>query len=165
MLPKFFGEPNDKDTQFTAALKKYQDFVLIGGVFLLIILVIIVTSSFTSKRTGTWRYGLCSVFLERYVQYPTNLKILTTGEKQNSAQIGYLTTNSYGSRESQLIECFFNTGNGRVSINKITLDRKPLPEDAIKEFNKTIPIIMARDDLNLNLPPRLSNAIEDLQFE
>lgn len=165
MLPKFFGEPNDKDTQFTAALKKYQDFVLIGGVFLIIIIIIIVATSFTSQRTGTWRYGLCKTFLERYVQYPTNLKILTTGEKQNSAQIGYLTTNSYGSRESELMECFFNTGGGRVTINKITLDRKPLQEDSIKEFNKTIPIIMAREDLNLELPPRLSNAIEDLKFE
>lgn len=165
MLPKLLGEPSDKDTQFTAALKKHQDFVLIGGVFLIIVIAVVVSASWETARQGTWRYGLCKVFLERYSQYPTNIKILTTGEKQNSAQIGYLTTNSYGSRESQLMECFYNTANGRVELNKVTLDRKPLPKSAIKEFNKTIPIIMARQDLNLDLPPRLSMTIEDLKFE
>jgi hypothetical protein len=165
MFPRWLGESNDKDTQFIAAMKKYQDFVLIGGAFLAIVLVIVIATSWTADRTGTWRYGVCKVFMERYSQYPTNIKILTAGEKQNSAQIGYLVTNSYGSRESQLMECFYNTTGGRVTMNKVTLDRKPLPQDVIDDFNPTIPIIMAQEGLDLRLPKRLPNTMVDLKFE
>lgn len=165
MLPRLFGESSDKDTQFIAALKKYQDFVLIGGIFLVIIIGILIFSSFSSTPKGTWRFGLCKVFLERYAQYPTNIKILTTGEKQNSAQIGYLLTNSYGSRESQLMECFYNTSSQGVTLNRVTIDRKRLSGDLIKTFNPTIPIIMAREDLDVDLPKRLSSSLEELKFE
>lgn len=165
MLPRLLGEVNDNDTQFTAAMKKYQDFILIGGGFLAILLVILIVSSFSSPRIGTWRYGVCKVFLERYSQYPPDLKILTAGEKEGSARIGYLLTNSYGSRESELMECFYNTAGNTVKLSRVTIDRKPLDQSMINDFNPTIPTILAQEDLDLTLPDILPTSFEDLKFD
>lgn len=165
MIPKLFGEINDKDTQFSAALKQHQDYVLIGGVFIILFIGYLVISSFSSTPMGTWRYGVCKTFLERYVQYPPDVKVLTTGEKQNASQIGYLHTNSYGSRQSELMECFYNVGDRGVILNRVTIDRKPLDQEIIDNFNQTIPLILARDDLDLEIPERLPNTIEGLKFD
>jgi len=121
-----FGEIHDKDTQFTAFAKSNQEIIVIAGAMLVLGLVGYLIFGVERPREGTWRYAICKVFLERYSQYPTDLQILTAAEKQNSAQIGYLTTNSYGMRESRLMECFYNIDNGRVQLNRVTIDRKTL---------------------------------------
>lgn len=201
-IPRLLGEVHDKDTQFTAAVKQNQELVLIGGVIAVILIIFVVHSSMPQTRQGTWRYGVCKVFLERLSEYPSNLKILTVAEKQNAAQIGYISTNSYGSQESELIECFYNTAGHKVEVNRVTINRKPLAleksiqtensqsgpitdykqvfalfEDGRREmankkyiditldkFNETIPVIMAREDLDLTMPPPLSFNIPDLKY-
>jgi len=125
-IPRLLGEIHDKDTQFTAAMKKNQELVFLGGLVAVALIGYLIYASMPNTREGTWRYAICKTFLERYSQYPTELKILTVAEKQNSAQIGYLTINSYGSQESALMECFYNTDQRGVSISRVTLDRKPL---------------------------------------
>ncbi len=121
-----FGEIHDKDTQFSAFAKSNQELIVIAIGVLLIAIIAYAIFGVERPREGTWRYAICKVFLERYTQYPTDLKILTAAEKQNSAQIGYLATNSYGIRESRLMECFYNTDGGRVTLNRVTIDRKTL---------------------------------------
>jgi len=125
-IPRLLGEVHDKDTQFTAAMKQNQELVFLGGLVVIALIGYLIYASMPNTREGTWRYAICKTFLERYSQYPTELKILTVAEKQNSAQIGYLTINSYGSQESALMECFYNTDQRGVSISRVTLDRKPL---------------------------------------
>ncbi len=203
-IPRLLGEIHDKDTQFTAAIKQNQELVMIGGVIAVLVIAFILYSLQPQTRTGTWRYGVCKVFLERYAEYPTNLKILTVAEKQNSAQIGYLKTNSYGAQESELMECFYNTNGNRISINRITVNRKPLAlstptsdsankdtidtltfqelqnliaigrrelankkytDITLETFNRSIPVIMAQEDLDLTMPPPLSPYIPDLKYE
>jgi hypothetical protein len=207
-IPRLLGEINDKDTQFTALMKGNQELVFMGGALVsLMIIGFGVVTILNQAPTGTWRYGLCKTFLEKYSQYPTELKILTVAEKQNSAQLGYLTTNSYGSKESQLMECFFNISGQNITLNKVTIDRRNLvfpssetgddvkkeqfedkqklyqfiytlkdkdkenflgekyPKVTLSEFNKTIPLILADEDLDLTMPRPLSNDITDLKFE
>lgn len=202
-IPRLFGEIHDRDTQFTATIKQNQEMVMVGLFVAVIGIGFLIYSLLPDTRQGTWRYAICKIFLEQYTQYPTELKILTVAEKQNSAQIGYLTTNSYGSQESQLIECFYNINPQAVTISRITIDRKPLifnlrntmndkPTSSssvvdykeivslldigrqnlsntkytqmdINEFNKTIGTIMVQGDLNLTIPPDLSQDINDLK--
>lgn len=162
-IPRLLGEINDRDTQFTALVKQYQHFLFIAAGAVIILFIFITALTFTAAPKGTWRYGLCHVFLERYSQYPTNLRILVAGERQNSAQIGYLTTNAYGSQVSQLMECFYNIDSTGVTINRITIDRVPLEQKLIDDFNLTIPAILGREDLHYELPPRLPDNLEDLK--
>ena len=84
---KILGEVNEKDTQFSALIKKNQEMVLLGSfIAILGIGFLIYSFASTGGRQGTWRYGLCKVFIELYEQYPTDIKILTVAEKQVSAQ-------------------------------------------------------------------------------
>jgi hypothetical protein len=164
-LPRLFGEFNDHDTQFMHALKKYQEIVFIGlcGVFILIIFSM--TLTFTAGREGTWRYALCKVFLERYVDYPTSMKILTAGEKSNSAQIGYIATNAFGSRESELIECFYNIEQNGIRLNQVTIDRIPIDNTLINVFNPTIGTILAQENLDYKFPKDFPEDIADYKTE
>lgn len=165
-IPQIFGESKDTDTQFIAFVKANQILIMLGmAVMAVIIMTLIVSSFMNQKPTGTWRYGLCKVFLEQYSQYPENLKILTAAEKQSSAQIGYLTTNSYGSRESQLMECFYNTSNNRIEMSRVTIDRKAYDQSKVQRFNTSINIILANEDLDLELPRNLPKSVVDLKFE
>lgn len=137
-----FGEIHDKDTQFSAFAKNNQEMIVLTSGILIIGLIAYAIFGVERPRDGTWRFAICKVFLERYTQYPTDLKILTAAEKQSSAQIGYLATNSYGIRESSLMECFYNTDGGRVSLNRVTIDRKTLtlqnpPQDEKTTTNAT----------------------------
>lgn len=165
-IPRFFGESKDTDTQFIAFVKANDLLVMLFISFIGLILVgFIVSSLLNQKPTGTWRYALCKVFLEQNTQYPPDLKILTAAEKQNSAQIGYLTTNSYGSRESQLMECFYNTADNKVELSRVTIDRKTYDQSKVTTFNLSINVILANDNLDLELPMNLPQSIEDLKFE
>jgi len=165
MIPRLLGEIHDKDTQFSAALKNNQEAVLIGGsIFVIAIIAFFILTSESAPK-GSWRYGVCKTFLEQYAQYPPNLRILTAGEKQNSAQIGYLITNSYGSQESELMECFYNIDQNGVTLNRVSIDRHTYDADKVKEFSASIPIILADENLDLTLPPRLANTLEGLKYE
>jgi hypothetical protein len=121
-----FGEIDDDDTVFIAFLKTNQEVFILLGTLIFLGLVAWVAFGIERPREGTWRYAICKVFLERYAQYPTDVKILTADEKRSSVQIGYLATNSYGMRESKLMECFYNIQQNRVELSRITINRRTL---------------------------------------
>jgi hypothetical protein len=166
MIPRLLGEINDSDTEFTALLKQKQEMIFVSVVgFITILIIFLVVLSGNDEAKGTWRYGLCKVFLERYAQYPTHIKLLTSGEKQNSAQLGYININSYGSQNSEMMECFYNIDQNGVTLNHVTVNRRTFNQDMVNEFNQSIPIILEREDLDLVLPPRLGWTLESLKFE
>ena len=207
-FPRLLGEINDQDTQFTATVKKYQEIVLICAVIVVVLIIWGIISFFSDgKRTGTWRYGLCKVFLEQYVSYPTSLVILMAEEGPNAARIGYLATNVYGAQVSEQMECFYNVTQQGVQLTRVVVDRRSLDllnyngvktqngnqndapppnygeinglyqqsneNDMIRkvsqihldEFNKSIPVIMATDDLDLEMPAAIANNFEDLKYD
>jgi hypothetical protein len=139
-LPRLFGDYADTDTQFIQKLKQYQEWVFVGLCGLAILIIFMVVMTFTKGTEGTWRYAICRVFLERNSQYPPNLKLLFAGEKQTSAQIGYMVTNAFGSRQSELMECFYNVTQTGVRLNKVS-----------------------SEVLNRTLPPPLPYGLEDLK--
>jgi hypothetical protein len=206
-FPRLLGEINDKDTQFTAAVKQYQEMVIIGGLIVVILIIFFMITSFSDgKRTGTWKYGLCKVFLEQYASYPPSLEILTAREKQSSAQIGYLMTNAYGAQKSELMECFYDISPQGITMARVTVDRRSLnllnnnlrerPQNRegevqppnyqeianlyrqsnegdvsrkveqmhIDEFNKSVNVILASDELDLEMPSILATNLEELKF-
>lgn len=126
-FPRPLGEINDKDTQFTAGLKKYQEFAIIGGVVVFLGIIFAGVSSYMGDgRTGGWKYGLCKVFLEQYSVYPNSLIILESYESQNSAMLRYLVTNPYGGQESQEMECFYNTSANNIQMSRVTVNKRSL---------------------------------------
>ena len=202
------GEINDRDTQFTAAVKTYQSAVLAVGIVILAGIIYFGASLLDNNaRTGTWRFGLCKVFAEQYISYPTSLKMMVAEERQNSALLEYLTTNAYGAEVSEEMECFYNVTPGGIRLVRVTVNRKSLElsenadsprprSDAnaistpnyneienlyqaetgagitnkvaqihIDEFNKSIGVILASEELDLEMPSHLANNIEDLKYD
>lgn len=126
-IPRILGEINDKDTEFTAALKKYQELLLVGGLVVIVSFVYAGFQTFSGDgRSGTWRYGLCRLFLEEYVDYPDSLKILDAGEKQTAARIRYLVMSSYGGYRSEVMECFYDATPEGIMLSRVRVDRKSL---------------------------------------
>ena len=162
-LPRLFGDYADTDTQFVQKLKRYQEWVFVALCGLGILLIFLIFVTFTGNAQGTWRFALCKVFLERHAQYPTNTKILFAGEKQTSAQIGYMVTNAFGSRQSELMECFYNVTQTGVRMNKVTIDRIPLEQQRIDDFNQTIDVLLLSESLDRTLPPLLPSSLVDLK--
>lgn len=162
-IPRLLGDVDDDDTQFIAGLKNIQEFIFLALCGLGVLVLFLLVLTFTAGTQGTWRYAVCKVFLERYAEYPSSLKILTAGEKQSSAQIGYMITNAFGSRESELMECFYNVTGAGVTLSRVTVERIPLPQELIDTFNPTIGVILSDEDLDKNFPPKLPNDLEDLK--
>jgi hypothetical protein len=123
-----FGEVDNDDTQFIAFVKGNQEIVLVGLFLIGAGFLYLLASPFlNTPPTGTWRYGLCKVFVERITQYPEDLIYLAAEERQGSARIRYLSTNSYGSRVSSQLECFYNrNAQGQIELSRVTMDRKLL---------------------------------------
>ena len=163
-IPKLLGEPDDNDTQAVAILKANQQILFLIGCVLAIGIAAFLAFGLQKPIKGTWRYGVCKVFLERYVPFPTHLTILNAGEKQNGARIDYLMTNTFGSRQSSEMECFYNINNGQVKMSRVTVDRRPVLQKDVDDFNIVIPMLISSEDLGTTMPPDRADDIENLRF-
>ena len=110
---------------------------------------------------GSWRYGACRVFVEKTQRFPDTIKMLTVMESQVSTRLVYSSINAYGAQRVQDFECYFGTGpNGAPKISKILVDRKPLNDDKVAEFNALLPVILSQE-MNTLLPPEFPSKLED----
>jgi len=181
-LPRLLGEINDRDTQFTALVKEYQHILFIAAWIIVILTIFLTALTFTSAPKGTWRYGLCRIFLERNLQYPTHLRVAEVREYPSSARMDYFLTNAYGVRIMREMECHYNIDETGVKISRIAIDKKPLDKGrvdnskctddqkcgranlTIDEFNLAIPAILGLEELQYELPSFPKN-IENFKIE
>jgi hypothetical protein len=126
-FPRILGEIHDKDTKASAFVKQNQEYILIGGVILILAIAYLIYSlSLGGTRQGTWRYGLCHVFLNQYLQYPDSLEVLSARERPAGAEIRYLYTTPYGGQKSEEMECFYTVSGNFPQLARVTVDRKSL---------------------------------------
>lgn len=112
---------------------------------------------------ASWRYGACKVFLERYVKFPSTIDIKTGREMRSMVELAFADTNPYGSQQIREFECYFSeNAQGRVTLSKITLDRKTIPDEYIKSFNDLIPLLTSIDT-DTELPRDLPSSLSDLK--
>lgn len=113
-------------------------------------------------RHAGWRYGACKTFLEQYVRFPTTIEVQTGSETRNSAVIGFSDINPFGSQQIRMFECFYSEGPGGTQLSKVTMDRKTLPEDLIRQFNAQLPVLSTQK-LDTALPKALPGDLKDLK--
>jgi hypothetical protein len=112
---------------------------------------------------ASWRYGVCRAFLDQYVRFPTTVKIEQGGETRGSAYMTFFDTNPFGAQQVRVFECYFNEdAQGRVTLSRITMDRKSIPQDYVDKYNAQIPVL-ASQKLDTALPGDLPSNIEDLK--
>lgn len=119
--------------------------------------------SISQPQYASWRYGACRAFLDQYVRFPTTIDIKVGGETRSSVVIGFSDTNPYGSEQIRVFECYYSQdSNGRVSLSKVTMDRKPIPDDTLAAYNATLPLLQTQK-LDTALPKALPSNLEDLK--
>lgn len=106
---------------------------------------------------GTIEYGVCKVFAELKVSYPSTFQTLFIQNFDQSVRIYYSHLDGYGQSRSEFIECSFrpdpNTG---FAIESVKINRTAISQDEIENFNRTIPAILA------NPPDLVLPSYEDL---
>lgn len=115
---------------------------------------------------GGMNFGVCRVFLERYITYPPTLKLNSFEEFSDSIRIWHMHVDAFGQDRMEPIQCWFRTDEqtGLLVLDKVTIKRREIPQDYVEEFNKSIPTIYAHPP-DLTLPYPLSDKLENLYFE
>lgn len=134
------------------------------GVWLAILVVVSAAGIWykvSQPAYATQRYGICKVFLEQYLRFPTTLTINQGGETRGSAVIRFSDVNPFGSQQVRTFECFFSQdAKGRTTLSRITMDRKAIAEEKIKFFQKEMPLLMVQE-LDNALPKDLPSNLLD----
>jgi hypothetical protein len=99
----------------------------IFGLIGLLVLAIIGLGIYEYKKPpqGTWRFGLCRVFVENYIRYPHTLYIEEVFEAPGFVEISANYLNAHGSRPTRIFRCDYQqTQNGGIEIKEIRIDRE-----------------------------------------
>ena len=123
-------------------------------VILLVILGIICASSFLwylfyGPRWGTMHYGVCKVFAERFVDFPSTMKIREVEYYLATARVYVSHIDAAGQFNYNIFECEFSKGT--LEITRVRVDRKiisdtdpdtPVNADILRNFNKGLNSIL-----------------------
>lgn len=115
---------------------------------------------------GGMTYGICKVFLERALTFPSTLELKGVEDFGNSVRIWYMTIDSFGNNRMQPIQCYYqpDNGSGYLQIEKVQIRRRDVDQAIVDDFNKTIPAIYAYPP-DLALPYTAEDALENLHYE
>lgn len=101
---------------------------------------------------ATPEYGLCKTYVELQVQYPNSLRLTEYDVYGKSTRIFYTHRDASGSTRSEMTECVIvpHPQIGYIA-ESISTNRKPISEEELIKFNKSIPGILASEP-NLQIP-------------
>jgi hypothetical protein len=137
--------------------------MIIWGSALMAGLLLILMLFACGPREGTLMYGVCKVFLERYVKYPQTLQIRFVEQYRMAVRIGYNSVDPFGQYTHHMMECNFKPdAETGLTTDSILLDRKELPAELIQDFNKGL-VAVLQNPPDLTLPPPLAVDLVDLR--
>lgn len=118
---------------------------------------------------GSMAYGMCKVFLEQNVTYPTTLQINQVEELNNWVRLWHTQIDGFGAYRMEPIQCYFRPD----PVTKSALDKVYLGDPArkrevdpkkVEEFNQSIPYLLDNPP-DLTLPARLPDNLRNLKFD
>lgn len=119
----------------------------------------------SQPTVGSIGFGMCKVFLERWVQYPDELRISTVTEFRDSARIWYVQTDSFGQYRMEQMQCYYaNTPEKGFHLEKIELNRREMDPQLVEGFNKSIPAIRMTEEY-LHIPWPLPDKLQNMQTD
>lgn len=114
-----------------------------------------------APKTGGPMIGICKVFVERSVFYPTTLRYQFITQFPKAVRIGYTYTDGFGQFHLDMAECGFRPDAqiGMV-LDSVLLNREDIEQDEVDRFNVGLPAIFENmPDLAL-LPPLPDDLME-----
>lgn len=133
-----------------------------AGVMFGLMLLFVIWAAF-QPRQGSLQFGICRTFVELIEPYPQELKVLGAEDYvadygENRVIIFYRSTDTFGEKKSNTINCIFNTdeqGNIFPTLKSVDINRKRTYEaenpEHIKSFNQGIPALL-ENSLDVGIP-------------
>ena len=109
---------------------------------------------------GTIHVGICRTFIEFQLTFPSSLRLTEVENFDRSLRLWYSYPGSFGEIRSSMIECKFHPDvPGQVpQLEMAAINRQPLDQTVVENFNKTIPWVVAAEPSTL-LPRPLEKAL------
>jgi hypothetical protein len=149
------GQPSQQDKK-----RKYIKNASIAGGIVFLILIIMFGCA---PRKGTMMYGVCKVFTERFVDFPSTIDIKYVEQYPMAVRIGFTQIDAFGTYSNQMMECSFRRDPAMgLAMDSAEYNREPLPEEQVENFNYGIPAIV-KSPPDLTLPPPLPDNLIDLK--
>jgi hypothetical protein len=126
------------------------------GVFLLVVVLIIYSCQ---PQKGSLAFGICSAFLELNTPYPHTLNFTDVEGSRTAVRIYFTSVDPFGQFRQEMLECTFAADEQMgMKLAQVARNRRPVDAEVVKEFNLTLPTIMASDPY-LVLPPNWKNPL------
>lgn len=103
---------------------------------------------------GTINFGICKVFVEQSVRYPSEMTVVSLLERPTDVRMEYTIINEFGDYAVHSATCVFTQNqNGQTVLKGVLMDRQKVDPKKVAIFNLTIPLILANPpDLVAPLP-------------
>lgn len=140
--------------------------VILGVVAGFVLFLVAAYTYLMTPYKGGMTYGICKVFLERKVTFPSTLELKGVEDFGNSVRIWYMTIDSFGNNRMEPIQCYFKTDatSGYLQIDKVKIRRRDVDQNIVDDFNKTIPALYAYPP-DLSLPYTSTDTLQNLHYE
>lgn len=113
--------------------------------------------------TGTINFGICRVFAERTLIYPSTMRVVAVQDRPQDVRLDVVSLNQFGESMVTQVTCNFHTDAANLhKLSGVLINRRKVPDREVAIFNTTIPFILANPP-SLVLPPPVPVALVDLQ--
>ncbi len=110
-------------------------------------------------RKGSMAYGICSTFLELNTPYPETLRFTDLEGSKTAVRIYFTNIDPFGEFKQEMIECTFGPDEKMgMKLSQVMRNRRLVDPQLVRDFNITLPTIMASDPY-LILPPDWRNQL------
>jgi hypothetical protein len=112
---------------------------------------------------GTINFGICRVFAERTMVYPSTMRVVAVQERPQDVRMDVVSLNQFGESMVTQVTCNFHTDAANLhKLSSVLVNRRKVPEREVAIFNTTIPYILANPP-SLVLPAAIPVELVDLQ--
>lgn len=140
--------------------QKITRWAIYAGVAVLLILIVIAACT---PRKGTMLYGVCLVFTERILTYPTTLQVNYVEQYPMAVRIGFSHTDTFGQFKTEMIECTYRPdAEMGLAMDSVLLNRKEMDGELVSRFNAGLPMIV-KNPPDLTLPPPMPEELVDMK--
>jgi hypothetical protein len=113
--------------------------------------------------TGTINFGICRVFAERNLVYPSTMRVVGVQERPQDVRLDVASLNQFGESMVTQVACNFHTDAAKLHrLSSATINRRKVPDREVEIFNTIIPYILANPP-SLALPAPIPDNLADLQ--
>lgn len=113
--------------------------------------------------TGTINFGICRVFAERALIYPSTMRVVAVQERPQDVRMDVVSLNQFGESMVTQVTCNFHTDAANLHrLSGASINRRKVSEREIAIFNTIIPYIIANPP-SLVLPAPIPVELVDLQ--